>query len=125
LNTNEQRDKDKKKLIQRGEIYFADLGEGIGSEQNGIRPVLILQNNIGNTYSPTTIVAVITSIIKKTDLPVHIKLDKEISYLPQNSIVLLEQIKTIDKSRLLEKVSKLDDSLIELINKKLKISLGL
>ncbi|MDF2879531.1 MAG: PemK family transcriptional regulator [Clostridiaceae bacterium] len=125
MNTNEQRDKDKKKLIQRGEIYFADLGEGIGSEQNGIRPVLILQNNIGNTYSPTTIVAVITSIIKKTDLPVHIKLDKEISYLPQNSIVLLEQIKTIDKSRLLEKVSKLDDSLIELINKKLKISLGL
>lgn len=111
--------------VKRGEIYFADLGEGIGSEQQGIRPVIILQNDIGNKYSPTTIVALITSMNKKLELPVHLEIDKKDSLLPQNSVILLEQIRTIDKQRLIRKISKLDDHLVSDIDKRLKKSLGL
>ncbi|PLS19665.1 PemK family transcriptional regulator [Bacillus sp. M6-12] len=113
------------KVVKRGEIYFANLGEGIGSEQNGIRPVLIIQNDVGNKYSPTTIGALITSMSKKLDLPVHLEICKEESCLPQNSVILLEQIRTIDKKRLIRKISKLDDSIMEDINERLKVSLGL
>jgi mRNA interferase MazF len=113
------------KVVKRGEIYFADLGEGVGSEQNGVRPVLIIQNDIGNKYSPTTIGALITSMTKKLDLPVHFEISKEDSCLPQNSVVLLEQIRTIDKKRLIRKISKLDESIMEDIDERLKISLGL
>lgn len=112
-------------LVRRGEIYFADMGEGIGSEQNGIRPVLVLQNDVGNKYSPTTIVALITSISKKMNLPVHFEIRKETSNLPQDSVVLLEQIRTIDKQRLLKKVSHLTDDQMETINRKILISLGM
>lgn len=112
-------------VVRRGEIYFADLGEGVGSEQQGIRPVVILQNDIGNKYSPTTIVALITSMTKKLDLPVHMELDKKDSLLPQNSVILLEQIRTIDKKRLIRKISKLDDHLISDIDWRLKKSLSL
>lgn len=117
--------KKENQLVRRGEIYFADMGEGIGSEQNGIRPVLVLQNDVGNKYSPTTIVALITSISKKMNLPVHYEIRKETSNLPQDSVVLLEQIRTIDKQRLLKKVSHLTDNQMETINRKILISLGM
>lgn len=111
--------------IKRGEIYFADLGDlGIGSEQKGKRPVLVIQNDTGNTYSTTTIVAVITKQ-EKNNLPVHYKINKEISNLPENSLILLEQIKTISKCRLKEKVSQLPKEVMNNIDKKIKISLGL
>lgn len=113
------------KVVKRGEIYFANLGEGIGSEQNGIRPVLIIQNDIGNKYSPTTIGALITSMSKKLDLPVHLEISKGESALPQNSVVLLEQIRTIDKKRLIRKISKLDETIMQDIDQRLKVSLGL
>lgn len=112
-------------LVKRGEIYFADMGEGVGSEQNGIRPVLVLQNDVGNKFSPTTIVALITSINKKMNLPVHLEIPKTISRLPQDSVVLLEQIRTIDKKRLLKKVSFLDSETMNEIDEKILISLGL
>lgn len=112
-------------LVKRGEIYFADMGEGVGSEQNGIRPVLVLQNDVGNKFSPTTIVALITSINKKMNLPVHLEIPKSISRLPQDSVVLLEQIRTIDKKRLLKKVSFLDSETMNEIDEKILISLGL
>lgn len=113
------------RTVRRGEIYFANLGEGVGSEQNGIRPVLIIQNDIGNKYSPTTIGALITSMSKKLDLPVHLEICKEESSLPQNSVVLLEQVRTIDKKRLIRKISKLNDTIMDDINDRIKISLGL
>ncbi len=111
--------------IARGEIYFADLGEGIGSEQDGERPVLIIQNNIGNHFSSTTIVALITKRNKKKDFPVHHEISKDISYLPHDSIIMLEQLKTIDKARLTTKVSKLDKETMKQINRKIYTSLGL
>lgn len=113
------------KVVKRGEIYFANLGEGVGSEQNGVRPVIVIQNDVGNKYSPTTIVALITSMSKKLNLPVHLEISKEESSLPQNSVILLEQIRTIDKKRLIRKISKLDESIADNINNRLKISLGL
>jgi mRNA interferase MazF len=113
------------KVVERGEIYFANLEDGIGSEQNGFRPVLIIQNDVGNKYSPTTIGALITSMTKKLDLPVHFEIKKEDSCLPQDSVVLLEQIRTIDKRRLIKRISKLDSSIMKNIDERLKISLGL
>lgn len=112
-------------MVKRGEIYFANIGGGVGSEQQGERPVLILQNDIGNKFSPTTIVASITSIDKKSTLPVHYVLDKNISNLPNESTILLEQIRTIDKSRLLSKVSILPESTMNKINEILMVSLAL
>ena len=104
--------------IKRGEIYFADLGnENIGSEQSGTRPVLIIQNNIGNKYSPTVIVACITSKIFKNEIPTHVRIDQ--------GLVLCEQIKTIDKTRLREKVTELRTSDIDKVNRAVKLSLGL
>ncbi|MCM1494480.1 MAG: type II toxin-antitoxin system PemK/MazF family toxin [Bacteroides sp.] len=108
--------------IKRGEIYYADLSPVLGSEQGGVRPVLILQNDMGNQFSPTTIVAAITGR-KKTELPTHIfLLSKE---LPKSSIVLLEQIRTIDKSRIGKYIGKADEKLMQEVDKALAISMGM
>lgn len=111
--------------IRRGEIYYADLSPVVGSEQGGIRPVLIVQNDIGNKYSPTVIAAAITSQHEKSKLPTHIELSANNCGLQKNSIVLLEQIRTIDKKRLKEKMGMLDDSSMTKIDTALSVSFGL
>ena len=110
--------------IKRGEIYYADLSPVVGSEQGGIRPVLIVQNDIGNKYSPTVIVAAITSQLGKAKLPTHIELSAEQYNLPKNSVALLEQIRTLDKKRLQEKVTTLSLDKMNEVNRALLISLG-
>lgn len=112
-------------VIKRGDIFYADLSPVIGSEQGGIRPVLIVQNDIGNKYSPTVIAAAITSQINKAKLPTHIELDAKEYGLQKDSVVLLEQIRTIDKRRLREKLGRLDDELMKKVNEALSISFGL
>jgi len=112
-------------VIKRGDIFYADLSPVIGSEQGGIRPVLIVQNDIGNKYSPTVIASAITSQINKAKLPTHIELSAKEYGLPKDSVVLLEQIRTIDKKRLREKIGHLDDELMEKVNEALSISFGL
>lgn len=111
-------------MVKRGELYYADLSPVIGSEQGGVRPVLVIQNDIGNRYSPTIIAAAITSQLNKAKLPTHITLDAEQFGLPKNSIVLLEQIRTIDKQRLKEKIGELPVTMMTKINDGLLISLG-
>lgn len=110
--------------IRRGEIYYADLSPVVGSEQGGIRPVLIIQNDVGNKYSPTVIVSAITSQLGKAKLPTHIELPAEKYNLPKNSVALLEQIRTLDKRRLQEKVTTLSPDKMREVNKALLISLG-
>lgn len=110
--------------IRRGEIYYADLSPVVGSEQGGVRPVLILQNDIGNKYSPTVIVSAITSQLGKAKLPTHIELSAEKYNLPKDSVALLEQIRTLDKRRLQEKVTSLSAEKMREVNKALLISLG-
>lgn len=110
--------------IQRGDIFYADLSPVTGSEQGGIRPVLIIQNDVGNRYSPTTIVAAITSKMNKTKLPTHIRIEQGVG-LPKNSIVLMEQIRTIDKKRLQEKIGSISERNMEDITSALKISLDI
>jgi len=112
-------------IIRRGEIYYADLSPVVGSEQGGTRPVLIIQNDIGNQYSPTTIVAAITSQIDKAKLPTHIAMAASPGGLEKNSVILLEQIRTIDKSRLMEKVTALDSEMMVKVNQAIEISLSL
>ena len=112
-------------ILKRGEIYYADLSPVVGSEQGGIRPVLIVQNDVGNRYSPTVIAAAITSQQDKTELPTHIKLDASFSGLAKDSIVLLEQVRTIDKQRLKEKMGSLDNRSMNMVNRALYVSLGL
>ena len=112
--------------VRRGDIYYADLSPVVGSEQGGIRPVLIIQNDLGNKYSPTVIAAAITSQTGKTKLPTHIAIDSETCGLKNNSIVLAEQIRTIDKSRLKEKIGHIDDDkIIDQVNNALGVSFGL
>ena len=111
--------------IRRGDIYYADLSPVIGSEQGGIRPVLIVQNDVGNKYSPTVIAAAITSQTNKAKLPTHIELYADKFGLAKNSVVLLEQIRTIDKKRLKEKMGHLDDGLMNKVNDALTVSFGL
>ena len=111
--------------VHRGEIYYADLSPVVGSEQGGVRPVLIVQNDTGNRHSPTVIAAAITSQTGKARLPTHIELSANTYGLPKESVVLLEQIRTIDKRRLKEKMGRLDDGAMEPINKALSISFGL
>lgn len=111
--------------IKRGDIYFADLRPVIGSEQGGIRPVLIIQNDMGNRHSPTVICAAITSRMNKAKLPTHIALDMNRYDMMKDSVILLEQIRTIDKSRLREKVCHLDEGILEQINQALRVSLAL
>ena len=110
--------------INRGDIYYADLSPVVGSEQGGVRPVLVLQNDIGNKYSPTVIVTAITSQLCKAKLPTHVELPANEYNLPKNSVALLEQIRTLDKRRLQEKVTTLSGDKMREVNKALLISLG-
>ena len=111
--------------VKRGDIFYADLSPVIGSEQGGVRPVIVVQNDIGNKYSPTIIVAAITSQINKAKMPTHIELDANEYGLSKDSVVLAEQIRTIDKRRLKEKIGHLDDELMTRVNEALEISFGL
>lgn len=111
-------------IFKRGEIYFADLSPVVGSEQGGIRPVLIIQNDVGNKFSPTVIVSAITSKLEKAKLPTHIELSSQKYHLPKDSVVLLEQIRTLDKRRLKEKIASIDEYKMKEINRALLISLG-
>ena len=112
-------------VIKRGDIYYADLSPVIGSEQGGVRPVLIVQNDVGNKYSPTVIAAAITSQINKAKLPTHIEIGALEYGLAKDSVILLEQIRTIDKKRLREKIGHLDDELMTKVNNALEVSFGL
>ena len=111
--------------IERGDIYYADLSPVVGSEQGGLRPVLIIQNDIGNKYSPTVIIAAITSQIQKAKLPTHIELSHSKYPLSKDSVVLLEQIRTLDKLRLRERIGSLDTLAMQKVNVGLLISLGI
>ena len=112
-------------MIKRGEIYFAQLNPVIGSEQGGIRPVLIVQNEIGNQYSPTTIILAITSQINKAKLPTHIELAAVDYGLERDSVILAEQVRTIDKSRLKQRIAVLSEERMNKVDNALLISLGL
>ena len=111
--------------IRRGDIYYADLSPVIGSEQGGLRPVLIVQNDVGNRYSPTVIAAAITSKLSKAKLPTHIDVYAEKVGLAKDSVILLEQIRTIDKKRLKEKMGHLDDEIMHEVNDAITVSFGL
>ena len=111
-------------MVKRGELYYADLSPVVGSEQGGIRPVLVVQNDIGNKYSPTVIAAAITSKLNKAKLPTHIELSCKEYGLEKDSVVLLEQIRTIDKCRLKEKIGELSEYKMNQVNKAMLISLG-
>lgn len=112
-------------IVKRGDIYYADLSPVVGSEQGGVRPVLIVQNDVGNKYSPTVIAAAITSQINKAKMPTHIELSAREYGLNKDSVILLEQIRTIDKKRLREKIGCLDEGLMASVNGALSISFGL
>lgn len=112
-------------IIRRGDIYYADLRPVVGSEQGGIRPVLIIQNDVGNRHSPTVICAAITSKMNKAKLPTHVELESKRYSLVKDSVVLLEQLRTIDKIRLKDKICHLDHEVLNKINKALEISLDL
>lgn len=111
--------------VRRGDIFYADLNPVVGSEQGGIRPVLIVQNDVGNDFSPTTIVAAITSRIRKAKLPTHVELPASEGVLPADSVILTEQLRTIDRSRLRQRVAHLDQRIAERVDRALEISLGL
>lgn len=112
-------------MVHRGDIYYADLSPVVGSEQGGVRPVLIVQNDVGNRFSPTVIAAAITSQKDKTNLPTHIRLQAAGSGLAKDSIVLLEQIRTLDKQRLRERMGRLDDRSMVRVDRALQVSFGL
>ncbi|MBQ3900141.1 MAG: type II toxin-antitoxin system PemK/MazF family toxin [Clostridia bacterium] len=111
--------------VKRGDIYYADLSPVVGSEQGGMRPVLIVQNDVGNRHSPTVIAAAITSRLDKTKLPTHIDIIADKVGLARDSVVLLEQIRTIDKRRLGEKMGHLDDEVMSAVNEAISVSFGL
>lgn len=112
-------------VIKRGDVFYADLNPVVGSEQGGVRPVLVIQNDIGNKYSPTVIVAAITSRIDKAKLPTHVEIQADESNLDKDSVILLEQIRTIDKKRLQRQIAHLDSEIIKKVEEALEISLGL
>ena len=112
-------------IVHRGDIYYADLSPVVGSEQGGVRPVLIVQNDVGNKFSPTVIAAAITSQRDKANLPTQIEVDTGSSGLMKESVVLLEQVRTLDKHRLKEKMGKLDENSMNRVNEALYISFGL
>ena len=118
-------------IVKRGDIYYADLSPVVGSEQGGLRPVLIIQNDVGNRYSPTVIAAAITSRLSKTKLPTHIDVarsatvDSDCYGLARDSVILLEQIRTLDKRRLREKMGHLDERLMQQVNDAISVSFGL
>lgn len=111
--------------MKRGDVFFADLSPVVGSEQGGVRPVLVIQNDIGNRFSPTIIVAAITAQIQKAKLPTHVEIDAKSYGFDRNSVILLEQIRTIDKQRLTDKITHLDDSMMNKVDDALQISLSL
>lgn len=111
--------------VRRGDIYYADLSPVVGSEQGGIRPVLIVQNDVGNKYSPTVIAAAITSQTGKSKLPTHIEVYADKYGLAKDSVILLEQIRTLDKKRLKEKMGHLDDNVMGMVNSAITVSFGL
>ena len=112
-------------IVKRGDIFYADLSPVIGSEQGGVRPVLVVQNDVGNKYSPTVIAAAITSKINKAKMPTHIEIDAQEYGLSKNSVILLEQVRTIDKKRLREKIGRIDEMQMIKVNDALSISFGL
>ena len=112
-------------MIRRGDIFYANLNPVLGSEQGGLRPVLIIQNDIGNTYSPTTIIAAITSKIKRAKIPTHIELNAARYHLEKDSVILLEQVRTIDKQRLKSGSPISDPGIMEQVDSALAISIGL
>ena len=112
-------------VIRRGDIYYADLRPVVGSEQGGVRPVLVIQNDTGNRHSPTVIVAAITSKMNKAKLPTHVELSARQCQIVRDSVILLEQLRTIDKKRLREKVCHIDSENMKKIDYALKVSLGL
>ncbi|MDF0727677.1 type II toxin-antitoxin system endoribonuclease NdoA [Cytobacillus sp. S13-E01] len=112
-------------IVKRGDVYFADLSPVVGSEQGGVRPVLVIQNDIGNRFSPTVIVAAITAQIQKAKLPTHVEIDAARYGFERDSVILLEQIRTIDKQRLTDKITHLDDEMMDRVDEALQISLGL
>jgi len=112
-------------IVKRGDVYFADLSPVVGSEQGGVRPVLVIQNDIGNRFSPTVIIAAITAQIQKAKLPTHVEIDAKRYGFERDSVILLEQIRTIDKQRLTDKITHLDDEMMDKVNEALQISLGL
>ncbi len=111
--------------VRRGDIFYADLSPVVGSEQGGVRPVLVVQNDIGNRYSPTVIAAAITSKINKAKLPTHIELDAQSYGLVKDSIIMMEQIRTIDKRRLKEKIGHLDSAAMQRVDDALNVSFGI
>ena len=111
--------------INRGDIYYADLSPVVGSEQGGVRPVLVIQNDVGNKFSPTVIIAAITSQLTKAKLPTHIELDKQKFNLVKDSVILLEQIRTLDKRRLQEKICSIDEATMQRVDVAVMISLGI
>ncbi|MBQ4151081.1 MAG: type II toxin-antitoxin system PemK/MazF family toxin [Clostridia bacterium] len=111
--------------VRRGDIFYADLSPVVGSEQGGLRPVLIVQNDVGNKYSPTVIAAAITSKMSKTHLPTHIDIYADKGGLGKDSVILLEQIRTIDKQRLKEKMGHLDENVMSAVDAAISISFGL
>lgn len=112
-------------IVKRGDVFFADLSPVVGSEQGGVRPVLVIQNDIGNRFSPTVIVAAITAQIQKAKLPTHVEIDAKTYGFDRDSVILLEQIRTIDKQRLTDKITHLNEEMMEKVNESLQISLGL
>ena len=112
-------------IVKRGDIFYADLSPVVGSEQGGMRPVLIVQNDTGNKHSPTVIAAAITSQTGKARLPTHIELNAQSVGLSRDSVILLEQIRTIDKSRLRERMGKLDDNTLTKVDNAIAVSFGL
>ncbi|MDM5153064.1 type II toxin-antitoxin system endoribonuclease NdoA [Bacillus sp. DX1.1] len=112
-------------IVKRGDVYFADLSPVVGSEQGGVRPVLVIQNDIGNRFSPTVIVAAITAQIQKAKLPTHVEIDAKKYGFERDSVILLEQIRTIDKQRLTDKITHLDELMMSRVDEALQISLGL
>ncbi len=112
-------------IVKRGEIYYADLSPVVGSEQGGMRPVLIVQNDTGNRHSPTVIAAAITSRLDKAKLPTHIALSSQTTGLNRDSIILLEQIRTLDKSRLRERMGRIDENTMNAVDAALAVSFGL
>ncbi len=112
-------------MIKRGDIFYADLSPVIGSEQGGVRPVVVVQNDVGNKYSPTIIVAAITSQLNKAKLPTHVNVKAKTVPLPKNSVILLEQIRTIDKKRLRERIGRFGEDVMTVIDDAIKVSLGI
>ncbi|HSP21428.1 MULTISPECIES: type II toxin-antitoxin system PemK/MazF family toxin [Planococcus] len=112
-------------IVKRGDVFFAELSPVVGSEQGGTRPVLVIQNDIGNRFSPTVIIAAITAQIQKAKLPTHVEINAKKYGFERDSVILLEQLRTIDKSRLTDKITQLDEALMEKVDEALEISVGL